>query len=84
MGIKLKTKKAGIQKVLPDGTSLDIHAFKTTAISMLHDAGVPIKVIQHLAEHASANTTLSHYARANRESLSQAYHNLPDLKDPLQ
>ena len=77
-------KKAGIQKVLPDGTSLDIHAFKTTAISMLHDAGVPIKVIQHLAEHASANTTLSHYARANRESLSQAYHNLPDLKDPLQ
>jgi integrase len=77
-------QKAGIQKVLPDGTSLDIHAFKTTAISMLHDAGVPIKVIQHLAEHASANTTLAHYARANRESLSQAYHNLPDLKDPLQ
>ena len=77
-------QKAGIQKVLPDGTSLDIHAFKTTAISMLHNAGTPIKVIQHLAEHASANTTLTHYARANRESLSQAYHNLPDLKDPLQ
>jgi len=72
-------EKAGIQKVLPDGTSLDIHAFKTTAISMLHDAGVPIKVIQHLAEHASANTTLSHYARANRESLDQAFLHLPKL-----
>lgn len=79
----LDLKKAGIQKVLPDGTSLDIHAFKTTAISMLHDAGVPIKVIQHLAEHASAHTTLSHYARANRGSLNQAFHNLPSLKDPL-
>lgn len=73
-------EKAGIQKVLPDRTSLDIHAFKTTAISMLHDAGVPIKVIQHLAEHASANTTLSHYARANRESLDQAFRHLPKLE----
>jgi len=72
-------EKAGIQKVLPDGTSLDIHAFKTTAISMLHDAGVPIKVIQHLAEHASAITTLSHYAKANRESLDQAFLHLPKL-----
>ena len=72
-------EKAGIQKVLPDGTSLDIHAFKTTAISMLHDAGVPIKVIQHLAEHASANTTLSHYAKVNRESLDQAFLHLPKL-----
>ena len=72
-------KAANIQKVLPDGTSLDIHSFKTTAISMLSDAGVPIKWIQHMAEHQKAETTLGHYARVNQTNLSQMFHHLPTL-----
>lgn len=72
-------KAANIQKVLPDGTSLDIHSFKTTAISMLSDAGVPIKWIQHMAEHQKAETTLGHYARVNQTNLSQMFPHLPTL-----
>ena len=72
-------KAAGIQKNLSDGTSLDIHSFKTSAISILHDAGVPLKVIQELAEHSSPQTTMNHYVKANKVTLAQAFLHLPTL-----
>jgi integrase len=72
-------KAAGIPKNLPDGTSLDIHSFKTSAISILHDAGVPLKVIQELAEHSNPQTTMNHYVKANKVTLAQAFLHLPEL-----
>lgn len=73
-------KAAGIQKNLPDGTSLDIHSFKTSAISILHDAGVPLKVIQELAEHSNPQTTMNHYVRANKVTMAQAFLHLPQFE----
>lgn len=65
--------------MLADGSSLDLHSIKTTGITFMANSGVPIRIIQEMAEHKSPVTTLKHYARVNPQALAQALENYPVL-----
>jgi site-specific recombinase XerD len=58
---------ANIPRHYPDGSSVDIHALKTSAISFLGQNGVEGKLLQDIGEHEQLSTTHSHYLRLKPE-----------------
>jgi integrase len=56
---------AGIPRRYPDGSSIDIHALKTSAISFLGQNGVEGKLLQDIGEHENLNITNTHYLKLN-------------------
>ena len=58
---------ANIPRRYPDGSSIDIHALKTSAISFLGQNGVEGKLLQDIGEHDQLSTTHSHYLRLKPE-----------------
>lgn len=62
-------KEAGIAWKTRDGL-VDLHALRTTFITNLGRAGVPLVVTQKLARHSDPRTTARHYMRLNQDDLS--------------
>lgn len=56
---------ANIPRRYPDGSSVDIHAIKTSAITFLGQNGVEGKLLQDIGEHENLNITNTHYLRLN-------------------
>ena len=58
---------ARIPRKHSDGTSVDIHSLKTSAISFLGGKGVEGKMLQDIGEHEKLETTYGHYLRLGAE-----------------
>ena len=52
---------ARIPRKYPDGTSVDIHSLKTSAISFLGSRGIEGKLLRDIGEHEKLETTYGHY-----------------------
>src|SRR5262245_2030600 len=67
---------------VPDKTQagvVDFHALRTTCISWLAAATVPLKTLQTFARHSTPVLTMNVYARNLDGSLADAAEKLPDL-----
>jgi len=58
---------ANIPRHYPDGSSVDIHAIKTSAISFLGQNGVEGKLLQDIGEHENLSITNTHYLKLHPE-----------------
>ena len=61
--LRLDLKDAGIQYLNHEGSARDFHAIRGRYITKLLEANTPVHMVQRLARHANAETTLKHYAR---------------------
>lgn len=70
-------RRAGIRRVDPDGTSVDLHALRGTAATRWARRGVPLPVAQRMLGHADVRTTMAHYVRVGVEDLRAALDSAP-------
>ncbi|TAJ03419.1 MAG: hypothetical protein EPO68_17430, partial [Planctomycetota bacterium] len=63
---------AGIRRVDPDGTSVDLHALRGTAATRWARSGVPISIAQRMLGHSDVRTTMAHYVRVEVDDLRVA------------
>jgi len=62
------------------GEFLDFHSFRSGFITALVEAGANIKMVQKLARHKDAETTLKHYAKiTDRRDLAKIVATMPAL-----
>jgi integrase len=71
-------KEAGISHKTDAGV-IDFHALRTTCISWLAAANVPLKTLQTFARHSTPVLTMNVYARDLDGTLADAAEKLPDL-----
>lgn len=86
-----KTKKpltrAAADLILKDAcqriglSGVSTHSFRRTALTMMHNAGVPLRVVQEISGHSSLET-LQRYLEVTDEQIVQAVHTLGS-KDSL-
>ncbi len=72
---------AGIAEETEEGV-IDFHSLRTTYITLLAKAGVPIQHVQKLARHAAPTTTAKHYIRLRLADLSGEVAKMPPLHPP--
>ncbi|TAJ12297.1 MAG: site-specific integrase [Planctomycetota bacterium] len=70
-------RRAGIRRVDPDGTSVDLHALRGTAATRWARRGVPISIAQRMLGHSDVRTTAAHYIRVEVEDLRVALEGAP-------
>lgn len=70
--------KKGGKRATHRAYALSFHSLRHTAVTLLHDAGVPMSVAQTLIGHDSQSMH-QHYIGVGRESLVRAADKLPDL-----
>ena len=68
---------AGIERTLPDGRSLDVHALRKTFGTMLAKAGVPLTTTQRLMRHSSPVITAKLYIDVEPVDMMRALGQLP-------
>jgi len=76
--IRADLKAAGIPVQDEHGRTVDFHATRVTFVSDLTQAKVTVQTLKTLARHASATTTLKHYAKLGRYDLTEAVAALPN------
>lgn len=69
---------AGLARTDDAGRVLDFHALRTTCLSWLAAAGVPLRTLQTFARHSSPLLTMNVYARTLQGGLADAAARLPD------
>lgn len=78
-------ERAGIEQYREDGTSIDVHALRTTYGCRMALIGTPPQHLQKLMGHADIETTMAHYVRFSaadvRGSVDQAGL-LPKAEEP--
>ncbi len=62
-----------------DSGILDFHALRTTCLSWLAAANVPLRTLQEFARHSTPTLTMNVYAHTLQGSLGGAAARLPDL-----
>jgi len=65
-------KAAGIERVSPDGRSIDVHSLRKTFGTMLAKAGVPLTTVQRLMRHSTPLLTAKLYIDVDAEDMTQA------------
>lgn len=70
-------QRAGIRRVAPDGSTVDVHALRTSAASRWVRKGVPLVVTQKLLGHADPRVTARHYIHVEVDSLRAAIDSTP-------
>ena len=63
-----------------DGRRVDFHALRTTHITQLALAGVPLVVAQKLARHSTPSLTANAYSVFGSPELQQAVEKLPSFQ----
>ena len=69
--IHLDLKKAGIEKVTPEG-KIDFHALRTTFSTLLDEVGATEKTKEVLMRHAPSTLASRHYVKARPQRLDEA------------
>lgn len=70
--------KQAIKRIGVEGVST--HSFRRTALTQMHNAGVPLKVIQKISGHSSLST-LQHYLEVSDDDVIEAV-NIIGSKNP--
>lgn len=79
--MRLDLAAAGIVEETDEGV-IDFHALRTTYITMLARAGVPVQHAQRFARHQSPNTTSKHYTRLGINDLGEQVLKFPPVPKP--
>ena len=61
-----------------EGSTLSFHSLRATAVTMLHDAGIPAATVEEWVGHDSAEVHRA-YIKIGRESLEKASNALPAI-----
>ncbi len=72
-------KLVGIEKISPDGRSIDVHSLRRTFGTMLARAGVPLTTTQRLMRHSTPELTAKLYIDVDPIDMQQAVDKLPEL-----
>jgi integrase len=76
---KSDLKAAGIERVSPDGRSLDVHCLRRTFGTLLARAGVPLTTTQRLMRHSNPELTAKIYIDVEPTDMVKALEKLPAL-----
>jgi integrase len=71
-------KEAGIERITPDGRSVDIHSLRRTFGTMLARAGVPLTTTQRLMRHSKPELTAKLYIDVEPIDMINAVEKLPN------
>ena len=74
-------KAAGIERVGPDGRSLDVHSLRKTFGTALARAGVPLTTVQRLMRHSTPLLTAKLYIDVDPIDMTQALDKLPFFEE---